>query len=125
MLFDCTACRSPPKHHFHQVPGFEHKRNQTHEDRLAHKRELLPLPHIPIIQSRHQDIREHDPDILVDLQPYRRVHARRGDVVPVEAPFEEPETFVVGRAAEDVAHDAAGVVGEADDGDAGEEGEDD
>ena len=90
-------------------------RDQTHKDRLAHKRELPPLPHIPIIQPRHQDIREHDPDILVDLQPDRRVHARGGDVVPVEAPFEQPEALVVGRAAEDVAHDAAAIVGETDD----------
>ena len=95
----------------------------THEDRLAHEWELLPVPEVAVVDSAHQDVGEDDADVLVDLEPDRVVQAARADEVPVERPRQQAHALVVARATEDVAEHQALVVREAENGNTGEERE--
>ena len=58
----------------------------THEDGLAHEGELLRVPEIAVVDGAHEDVREDDADVLVDLQPDWVVQAPGADQVPVETP---------------------------------------
>ena len=90
---------------------------------MRHEGEILRPPKVAIVDAGHQNIRQEDTDILVDLEPERAVQAGRADEVPVEAPGQEAHALVVTRATEDVAEHGAGVVREAEDRNAGEERE--
>lgn len=61
---------------------------RTHEDSLTHERELLRLPQVAVVHRGHEDIREDNTDILVQLQPERRPQAGATDQVPVQAQCE-------------------------------------
>lgn len=95
----------------------------TYKDSLTHERELLRVPEVAVVHRAHEDVREHDADVLVELQPERRPQAGAADEVPVEAEREEAHALVIARAAKHVAHDGRVVVREAEDGEPGENGE--
>ena len=95
----------------------------TYEDGLRHEGEVLCPPEVAIVHTSHEDVREEDADVLVNLEPEGVEQAVRADEVPVEAPGQEAHALVVTRATEDVAEHGAGVVREAEDRNAGEERE--
>ena len=87
----------------------------TYEDRLAHERELLRIPEVAVVDSTHQDICEDDTNVLVELQPERRVQAAGSDEVPVEGPGQQAHALVVASATEHIAEDGAVIVGQTED----------
>ena len=96
----------------------------TYEDGLRHEGEVLCPPEVAIVHTSHEDVREEDADVLVNLEPEGVEQAVRADEVPVKAPREEAHALVVAGAAKDVAEDGARVVGEAEDRNASEKRED-
>ena len=60
----------------------------THEDRLAHEREVLSTPEVAVVDTSHQYVSEEDTDVLVDLEPEGTEQTVAADKVPVEGPRE-------------------------------------
>ncbi len=96
----------------------------TYKDSLAHEWEGLSVPEVAVVHRAHEDISQDDTDILVDLEPQRVEQAVRTDEIPVKGPGKESHALVVARTSEDVAEHRAVVVGQAEDRDTGEQGED-
>ena len=95
----------------------------TYKDGLRHEGEVLCPPEVAIVHTSHEDVREEDDDVLVNLEPEGVEQAVRADEVPVKAPRKQAHSFVVASSTEDIAEDGAVVVGKAEDGDAGKQGE--
>lgn len=94
------------------------------EDRLTHERVLLRIPDVAVVNARHEDVREEDADVLVDLEPDGVVEPHATDQVPIEAQREKAHALIVTRAAENVPDDGAVVVRQAEDGDTRQNRED-
>ncbi len=95
----------------------------THKDGLRHEGEVLGAPQVAVVDTGHEDVREEDSYVLVNLKPERVEQTVAADQVPVEAPREQTHALVVGRATEDVSEHGAVVIGQAEDRNAGEQGE--
>lgn len=91
------------------------KGHETYEDSLAHEREILRSPEVTVVNTGHQDVREEDTDVLVDLEPDGVEQTAAANQVPVEAPREQPHALIIACATEDVAEHDAVIVGEAED----------
>ena len=96
----------------------------TYKDSLTHEREVFRPPEVAVVDASHEDVREEDADILVNLEPQRTEETVAADEVPVEAPREQAHALIVAGATKDVPEDRAVVVGETEDRDTGKEGED-
>lgn len=107
---------------FSTAEGYEN--GYAYEDGLRHEGEVLSPPEVAVVYTSHEDVREEDTDVLVDLQPNRVEHAVTADQVPVEAPRKQTHALVVAGAAEDVPEHLAVVVGQAEDRNTGEQRED-
>ena len=91
---------------------------------MRHEREGLGVPQVTVVNTGHEDVGQEDTDVLVDLEPDRVVQAWRTNQVPVEAPREETHALVVASATEDVAEHLVGVVGQTENRNTSQDGED-
>ena len=41
----------------------------TYKDSLTHEREVFRPPEVAVVDASHEDVREEDTDVLVDLEP--------------------------------------------------------
>ena len=88
-------------------------RKEAYENSLTHEREVFRPPEVAVVHASHQDVREEDTDVLVDLEPDRAEQAAATDQVPVEAPRQETHALIVAGATENIAKHRASVVGQA------------
>ena len=86
MQYGCIDYHPPPKRSVKR--RFLLKTENTHEDRLAHEREILSTPDVAVVDTSHQDVGEADTDVLIDLEPKGVEQAVTADKVPVETPRE-------------------------------------
>ena len=95
----------------------------TYEDGLGHEGEVLCPPEVAIVHTSHEDVREENADVLVNLEPDRVEQTVAADQIPVEAPREQTHALVVRRATEDVPEHGAVVIRQAEDRDTSEQRE--
>ena len=97
-------------------PSDDH--DPTYEDCLAHEWKLLCVPKVPIVHRAHEDVREEYSNEFINQEPKRTDQTARTYKVPVQAPGQKSHAFVVTCTTKDAPKDHAGVVGQAEYGDA-------